>query len=296
MASEKTRKKTVIALMYDFDKTLSPGNMQEYGFIPNVGMTPAEFWRQSDRLATDNKMDPNLAYMYQMIDRASACHQPILRKNFVSLGEKIKFYPGVETWFKRINDFAASKGVKAEHYIISSGLREIIEGTPIYKEFSEVYACEFLYDENGAAVWPKNVVNYTTKTQFLFRINKGVLDISDNKKVNAYADEKERPVPFWNMIYFGDGPTDVPCMRLVREKGGYSICVYKKGSRDGKQNAMKLIRDGRADIAASADYSEGGDLEKCVFDMIERMAVTARINALKLKQEKAAKENEKSTR
>lgn len=288
--ADRSRKKPVIALMYDFDKTLSPGNMQEYGFIPNVGMTPDEFWRESNRLSAGNKMDPNLAYMYQMIRRSSDCRRPVRRENFVSLGEKIEFYPGVESWFARINAFAADRGVKAEHYIISSGLREIIEGTPIYKEFSEVYACEFLYDENGVAVWPKNVVNYTTKTQFLFRINKGALDISDNKKVNEYADEKERPVPFWNMIYFGDGPTDIPCMKLVREKGGYSVCVYKKGSRDAKAGAMKLIRETRADIACAADYSEGSELERCVFDMIERMAVTARINAVKLKQEKAAME------
>ena len=282
------QKKPVIALMYDFDKTLSPGNMQEYGFIPNVGMTTEEFWHESDVLATENKMDPNLAYMYQMIDRAGACHRPVRRENFVSLGEKIEFYPGVETWFRRINKFAEAHGVKAEHYIISSGLREIIEGTPIFKEFSEVYACEFLYNENGVAVWPKNVVNYTTKTQFLFRINKGALDMSDNRKVNEYADEKERPVPFWNMIYFGDGPTDVPCMKLVREKGGYSVCVYKKGSGGAKKTALKLIRDGRADIAVAADYSEGSELERAVFDMVERMAVTARINALKLRQEKSA--------
>ena len=233
-------KKTVIAIMYDFDKTLSPKDMQEYSFIPQIGMQPKDFWAESNRLSS--KMDSILAYMYLMIDKANANHTPIRRADFVKLGKDIEFFPGVAQWFSMINVFAKESGAKVEHYIISSGLKEIIEGTEIAKAFKEIYACEFYYDQNDVAVWPQMAVNYTTKTQFLFRINKGVSDLSDNVTLNKYVPEDERRIPFRNMIYVGDGLTDVPCMKLVKTNGGKSIAVYPKGK---KTKVADLLRHGR---------------------------------------------------
>ena len=266
----KKRSKPIIAFMYDFDKTLCTKDMQEYTFIPNVGMTAAEFWSESGKLSKEKKMDGILAYMYLMIDKARSTHIKIQREEFVKLGTDLEFYPGVETWFERINRIGEELGVKVEHYIISSGLREIIEGSSIYKYFREVFACEFLYDENNVACWPKNAVNYTTKTQFLFRINKGILDISKDEELNKYTPEDDRPIPFRNMIYIGDGLTDVPCMKLVKVNGGYSIAVYTKGKRNKVES---LLEHGRVDFISPADYSEGGELDNTVRDILCKMAM-----------------------
>lgn len=259
----------VVALMYDFDKTLCTKDMQEYTFIPNVGMTAQEFWQESNSLAKEKKMDGILAYMRVMLEKAHAARQSIRREEFVKLGKDLEFYPGVESWFQHVNQIGGDLGIKIEHFIISSGLHEIIEGSGIYKNFREVFACEFLYDENNVACWPKNVVNFTTKTQFLFRINKGVLDISNDDDLNKYTSEDERPIPFRNMIYIGDGLTDVPCMKLVKTNGGYSIAVYQKGRRSKVED---LLRDKRVDFILPADYSEGSDLESTVRDILCKMA------------------------
>ena len=265
-------KRPVIALMYDFDKTLCTKDMQEYSFIPNVGLTAREFWTEANSLAREKKMDGILAYMYVMLDKArSAKTVSVRRESFVALGRDLEFYPGVETWFERLNAFGKSQGADVRHFIISSGLREIIEGSSIYKNFTEVFACEFLYDVDRMPVWPKNVVNYTTKTQFLFRVNKGVLDLSEDAALNDYTPEDERPVPFRNMIYIADGKTDVPCMKLVRVNGGCSVAVYPKNKRD---TAAQLLRDGRADYMLPADYSPGGALETTVKAVIEKMVIT----------------------
>ena len=281
-------KRPVIALMYDFDKTLCTKDMQEYSFIPNVGLTPREFWTEANSLAREKKMDGILAYMYVMLDKArSAKTVSVRRESFVALGRDLEFYPGVETWFDRIGAFGKSQGVDVRHFIISSGLREIIEGSSIYKHFTEVFACEFLYDVDRMPVWPKNVVNYTTKTQFLFRVNKGVLDLSEDAALNDYTPEDERPVPFRNMIYIADGKTDVPCMKLVRVNGGCSVAVYPKNKKD---TAAQLLRDGRADYMLPADYSEGGELETTVKTVIQRMAITDALRRKSMSQlEKALK-------
>jgi len=261
-------KKPVIAIMYDFDKTLCTKDMQEYSFIPNVNMTPQDFWAESNALAQERKMDSILAYMYLMLETAHAAKKGIRRRDFVELGKELEFFPGVEDWFQRTSDFGAELGVDIEHYIISSGLYEIIEGSAIFKNFREVFACEFLYDENDVACWPKNVVNYTTKTQFLFRINKGVLDISDDVSLNRYTPEDDRKVPFRNMLYIGDGLTDVPCMKLVKVNGGYSIAVHPPGQ---EAKSAPLLRDGRVDYSLPADYSTGGELERVVKSIIRKM-------------------------
>ena len=271
----------VIAIMYDFDKTLCTKNMQDYSFIPNLGMSSEDFWAASDKLAKSQKMDGILAYMRQMIVESKKNSKSIHRKDFVALGEKMEFYKGVEEWFGRINAYGAKQGVQIEHYIISSGLREIIEGCKIYKEFKDVFACEFLYDENDIACWPKNVVNYTTKTQFLFRINKGVSDLSDDKSLNEFTPEDQRRVPFRNMIYIADGKTDVPCMKLVKVNGGYSIAVYQNKK---KQEAEELIRDQRVNFAVPANYTEDSQLDRVVKDIIAEMSIKDKLVRLHMKQ------------
>ena len=257
--------------MYDFDKTLCTKDMQEYTFIPNVGLTAREFWDEATLLAKTKKMDSILAYMHVMLEKAHIAKTGIRRSDFVEMGKDLKFFPGVEGWFGRMNALGSELGIGIEHYIISSGLREIIEGSGIFNEFREVFACEYLYDENDVACWPKNVVNYTTKTQFLFRINKGVDDLSDDVSVNRYVPEENRRIPFRNMIYIGDGLTDVPCMRLVRLLGGYSVAVYRKG----KQKLVEdLLSDGRVNFIEPADYSEGSRLDKTMSNVIRSIAQT----------------------
>ena len=218
-------KKTVVAICYDFDNTLSISDMQSFSFIPNLGMNVNDFWSQINAYAKDNKMDGILSYMYFMIKFCKERGISLTKEYLKSLGKDIKYFNGVLTWFDRINAYAEDKNIEIEHYIITSGNREIIEGSEIFDKCKEVFGCEYLYDENGEAIWPKNTVNYTQKTQFLFRICKGAYDISDEKTVNQRI--KKRHVEFRNMIYMGDGLTDVPCLTLIKEKGGNSISIYK---------------------------------------------------------------------
>lgn len=259
---------TVVAMMYDFDKTLTTKDMQEFTFIPNVGVSSKEFWEESNKLAKDKKMDGILAYMRCMIEAARKVKLKKSRETFVDLGKSLEYFPGVEAWFDRINSYAKGLNVTIEHYVISSGLREIIDGASIRGNFKEVFACEFLYDEDEVAVWPKNVVNYTTKTQFVYRINKGVLDLSDDENLNKYTPEDDRHVPFRNMIYIGDGLTDVPCMKLVKVSGGYSFAVYTE-----KSKVHELIKYGRVNFIVPADYSEGGELDARVKDVLVKISM-----------------------
>ena len=276
--------KPVVALMYDFDKTLCTRDMQEFTFIPSLGMKVEEFWAEASVLAKEQNMDNMLAYMYLMLRKARENNIRVTRDAFVKLGAGIEYYPGVEDWFSRMNAFGQEQGVAVEHYVISSGLQEIIEGSKIFREFKKTYACEFLYDVNGVAEWPKNVVNYTTKTQFLFRINKGVLDLFENKAVNEYIPEDERRVPFRNMIYIGDGMTDVPCMKLVKVNGGQSIAVFRKREKD---TAKQLLREQRVDFITEADYSAGSELDGIVQTVITKMAVADKLVALHRKHERS---------
>jgi phosphoserine phosphatase len=268
--------------MYDFDKTLCTKDMQEYSFIPNINMKAADFWAEVKKLVQREKMDQILAYMYTMLKKAKAVERPVSKKDFVALGKDLKFFPGVEDWFERINNLGDNFNIQIEHYIISSGLREIIEGSSIYKCFKAVFACDFLYDENGVACWPKNAVNYTTKTQFLFRINKGILDTANDEDLNKYTPEDERRVPFRNMIYIGDGLTDVPCMRLVKSHGGASIAVYQKGQ---KTKVADLLTHERVDFIASADYTYNRELYRIVSDIICKMALVDNLKRRKSKKQ-----------
>lgn len=269
--------------MYDFDKTLCTKNMQEYSFIPEIGISEEDFWSAAGKLSKEKQMDGILAYMWLMLLESKRNSKSIHRKDFVKLGKALKFYDGVTEWFGRINEFGKEQGVQVEHYIISSGLKEIIEGSAIYKEFKDVFACEYLYDENDIACWPKNVVNYTTKTQFLFRINKGVSDLSDDKTLNDYIPEDERRIPFRNMIYIADGITDVPCMKLVKVNGGYSIAVYQNKK---KAQADALIQDHRVNFIAPASYKENSSLDKLVKDVICEIKMKDELVRTHLKQKK----------
>ena len=281
-------KKPVIAIMYDFDKTLCTNDMQNYSFIPSLGIGVDEFWNEVNKITNREKMDGLLCYMYQMLKKAEHANIPIRREDFVKLGEKIEYYPGVEEWFGRINAYGEALGAEVEHYIISSGLNEIIEGSKIYKNFKKTYACEFLYDVNGVAVWAKNVVNFTTKTQFLFRINKGVLELSEDKELNTFVPMEERRVPFRNMIYIGDGMTDVPCMKLVKESGGQSIAVF---AEEDRRTAAKLLSEGRVNFITQADYTEGGELDTIVKTVMDKIAVVSRLGEMHRQHVKSIEEN-----
>ncbi len=270
---------TTIAIMYDFDKTLTTKDQQEFTFIPKIEMNSEQFWGKAMAISQKVKMDRILAYMHQMIIEANYRGVKISRGAFKEYGKDLEYFPGVETWFSRINDYCEGFNAKAEHYIISSGLREIIEGSAIFPYFREVFACEFFYDSNDVAVWPKNVINYTTKTQFVYRINKGVLDISDDDNLNKYTPEENRPIPFRNMIYIGDGLTDVPCMRLVKANGGYSIAVYTD-----KSSVQELIAHGRVNFIAPADYSDNKPLYDLVKDILIKIATEDKLAALSKKQ------------
>ena len=223
------RKKPTIALMYDFDKTLCDQDMQNYTFIPNLGMTPAEFWGKVEAFRKKNYMEGILGYLYCSMKMCQEKGIPVTKEYLRSVGKDVRFYKGVLNWFERINLYGESIGVNIEHYVISSGIKEIIEGSEISNRFKKIFACQYYFDENGEAVWPKIAINYTQKTQYVFRISKGVYDETENKKVNDKV--REREIPYQNMIYFGDGITDIPCMTLIKKQGGVSIAVYQKGEK-----------------------------------------------------------------
>ncbi|MBQ9310186.1 MAG: haloacid dehalogenase-like hydrolase, partial [Bacteroidales bacterium] len=238
-------KRPIVALIYDFDGTLSPGNMQEFGFIQAVGKTKEEFWKMSDGIAVGQDASNVLSYMKLMFDEAHKAGIPLRRSKFKEFGKHIELFPGVKEWFSLVNEYGKEHGVKVEHYINSSGLKEIIEGSPIAKEFRHIYAGTFIYDENGEAAWPGIAVDHTAKTQFLFKISKGITSQHDSKKVNAsIADDKKR-IPFSHMIYFGDGETDIPCMKIVGMFGGNPIAVFDPQSAKKRAVAVKLKRQGR---------------------------------------------------
>lgn len=280
--------KTLVAIIYDFDKTLCDKDMQEYSFIPNLGMDPKDFWIETDKFVNKEKMDKILGCMYMMLHKTKINNKYITKEYLNNLGKDINFFPGIAEWFERINKYGENLGLKIEHYIISSGLKEIIEGTTISKYFKEIYACEFLYDENNNAAWPKMSVNYTTKTQFLSRINKGVLDISDDYSLNKKMLEENRRISTKNMIYLGDGFTDIPSMRMTRENGGYAIAVYQNSD---KKIVKNLISENRIDFYSKADYREDSDIDKLIKNILKDISIKSELKNLHKKQINEAKEN-----
>lgn len=276
---EKKEERPVLAICYDFDKTLSPDDMQAQGYIQHVGLDVKDFWAQSNQLAEDNDMDQNLAYMYKMIKEAEG-NLIFNKQNLMDHGANVVLFPGVEEWFERICYYGEINGVIVEHYIISSGLKEMIEGTAMAKNgwFKKIYASSFFFNDRGVAVWPAQVVNYTNKTQFLFRIEKGVLDVND-QGVNEYFPPEEIRVPFRNMVYIGDSDTDIPCMKLVNTYGGHSIGVFNPDTQD-KKKVYRMMNDNRIKYFAPADYSVNGELDKLVKTIIDRTAANEKLESI----------------
>lgn len=263
------------ALIYDFDGTLAKGNLQERSFIPKIGMTKEDFWGEVKRLTKLHDADEILVYMHLMIAKAREAGVGISADNFREHGKGAPLFPGLEdfSWFERINTHARGQGLELEHYIISSGIYEMIDGCSIRDAFHKVFASKFIYDGNGLASWPGVGINYTTKTQYLFRINKGIENNWDNGAINSFVPEAERPIPFERMIFLGDGDTDIPTMKMLSYKGGHSIAVYdaEKSPRD-LDKIHTLISDGRVDFVAPADYQEKSQLDIIVKGILGRIS------------------------
>lgn len=278
----------VLAICYDFDKTLSPDDMQAQGYIQSVNYHVDRFWAESNQMARDNGMDSNLAYMYKMVKEAKG-HFDLSRKALEEYGSKVKLFPGVNEWFERVRQYGKEKGVIVEHYIISSGLKEMIEGTEIAKRgsFEEIYASAFYYDENGVAIWPAQAINYTSKTQFLFRIEKGTLDVND-QAVNDFFPSEQMRVPFRNIVYIGDSDTDIPSMKLVNTYGGHAIGVYDPDTGN-KEKVYRMMRDNRIRYFAPADYREGQELDRLLLAIIEKTAAYEKLESIHITDRKEVK-------
>lgn len=273
-------RKPIIALIYDFDGTLSPGNMQEFGFIQAVGQTPEEFWTKSDSIAIGQDASNVLAYMKLMFDEAKKNSIPLRRQKFQEFGKHIELFEGVKEWFSLINDYGRTHGVKIEHYINSSGLKEIIEGSPIAKEFTHIFAGSFIYDADGEAEWPGIAVDYTAKTQFLFKISKGIFSSRDNKKVNESIAEDKKRIPFSHMIYFGDGDTDVPCMKIVNMFGGNAIAVFNPTNAKKREQTRKLLRQGRVRFITPAVFTKESRTYRVVCSIIDKIKADSELDHL----------------
>jgi len=279
------------AIAYDFDGTLAPGNMQERDFIPEIGMKKKSFWNEVEEESKKHQADNILMYMRLMLRKADAAEVKVRKSDFMGYGKQLPFFDGVlarkdeststKGWFDRINEYGKQSGVAVQHYIVSSGIREMVAGTPIAKKFKAVFASSFCYDHHGVAIWPALALNYTTKTQYLFRINKGCLDVYEHEDLNKFMPDSERAVPFSHMIYIGDGSTDIPCFRLVKDRGGHSIAVYKPHTRGAKNKSLKLVKDGRVNFIAPADYQDGSVLDRVVKGLIDKVTADCYVQGLR---------------
>ncbi|MBR1649275.1 MAG: haloacid dehalogenase-like hydrolase [Alphaproteobacteria bacterium] len=278
-------KKVKVALVYDFDGTLSTTNMQDYGLIQLFKMRPKTFWRQANQWWVDNYADQITSSMYYFVKMSNQKKVPLSREVFADCAKNIEYYAGVENWFDRINHYGDMLDLDIEHYIISSGYEEIIEGSSIRKYFKEVFGCAYAYDDKGHPIWPARVVNYSTKTQYLSKINKGLGKLED-RAVNEFMPDEDRPIPFSRMIYLGDGDTDIPSMRLVKKSGGKSIAVYRPKSHKHKTKAIKLLTDGRVDFALPADYSEDSQIDTAVKTILVKLATERDLQVLQEKENK----------
>jgi len=277
MTTRKTFDRNTIAFVYDFDGTLSPQPMQEYTVLPKIGVDPSAFWKEVNREARRTTSDKMLTYMRLMLEKAEANKTHLGRKDFKALGARIKYFKGVRTWFARMNQYVekASYGrIRVRHYLISAGIKEILEGVSIRKQFRHIYASEYYFDHHDVAKFPKLLITDTSKTQFLFRINKGREELTQS--INNHMDEMARPIPFENIIYIGDGDTDVPSMAVTKKNGGNTIAVYPPGKRGASKNCRTLLRAGRADFIAHADYRPNRELDRRVKLLLD--AVIANID------------------
>lgn len=268
-----------VAFMYDFDDTLSPNYMQEYSLLPMLEIDNDKFWSACNDFAKKHNMDGILSYMYNILHYANKKNIQIKYTDMVKQGQVVEFFEGVEEYFGKINEFAKTIGIEIDHYIISSGLKELILGTKIGHNFKKVFASTFAYDENNVAFWPSQAVNYTTKTQYIFRIKKGKLDeLYNQREVNEYVANKEALLPYDQMVYLGDGETDVPCMKVVKDKGGISVCVYNPGKEKSKLEAEKLYKDKRVNFIAPANYSQDSRLFNILKDVLEKISINNKLS------------------
>lgn len=275
---------TKVGLIYDFDETLSVDYMQSFGLIQSLGMSPDTFWKKANLWSANNNADQITGTMYYFMKTAKEKGVSLSREVLKNFGRNIEYYNGVLTWFERINNFGRALDLDIEHYIISSGYEEIVEGTEIRKYFKDVFACSFAYGDDGQPVWPARVVNYSIKTQFLSKINKG-LGKNDDIAVNEFTPDDERRIPFKQMIYFGDGMTDIPSMKLTKDRGGNAIAVYTPRSH-ARRKAMKLLVDNRVNFALPADYSENKEIDIVVKTILDKIATERDLDILKAKEEK----------
>lgn len=267
------------AIVYDFDGTLARGNIQEHTFLRDKGIPKEEFWADVQHEAKSTDSDEILVYMRKMLEAAKDSGEPLKRSALREAGRDTPLFEGVSEWFDRINDHATEIGLSLEHYVVSSGIREMIEGCKIAGKFKHIFASKFIYDENDVAIWPGIAINYTTKTQFLFRINKEVINNWDNESVNKWMPMEKRPIPFERIIFIGDGDTDIPSMKMVRLQGGHSIAVFdpeewpKVGSGSKAQEKIfKLISEDRVHFVAPADYRNGSQLDITVKGILGRIS------------------------
>lgn len=255
----------VIALVYDFDGTLTPQPMQEYTVLPEIGIKKGkDFWKAVAKEARQTGGEEIVTYMRLMIEKSREKHYAVTPDVLKSLAPKIQYYPGVADFFPRINAYVKTldADIELRHYVLSAGLKEIIRGTSIAECFYRIFASEYHYDEYGQAVFPKVIVNDTLKTQFIFRINKGKEALHEN--INVHMPPAIRPVPFQNILYLGDGLTDVPCMTVIRKNGGYALAVYEPAAAKGLKTCKELLKAGRVDFIAQADYRENKEIDRLV--------------------------------
>ena len=261
-----------IALLYDFDYTLADGFMQQFGLMQELGFNDVgKYFRACEDVSLDRDMDMCLSSMCGIIELAKMKGKEVTRDYLRQFGADIKYFAGVEEWFEKINAIGNEYGYEIEHYIVSSGVREIIEGTKIAPYFKRIYANFFAY-KDGRAFWPAQVVNYTSKTQYIYRVRKNALDdLASLDKINEKMADDE-VLPFKNIIYIGDSQTDIPSFKVVKNSGGMSICVYHPDNDNSKKTAQKCFIEGRVNYFTPADYREGSDLYSLIKNYILSIA------------------------
>ena len=266
---------TTIGIIYDYDQTLSPNYMQDEVLFPHFGINAAQFWKKSRELVDDEGYDGELAYLKSMLDYL-AMDRPT-NAELRTLGANLKFYKGLPEMFEEmdgmLNDQHRMYGIKIEHYIVSSGLKALLDGSKLAPYVKRIFGCEFGEDKDGRITFPKRVISHTTKTQYIFRINKGMLEPTDD--VNDHMAPELRPIPFHNMIYVGDGPTDVPCFTLMKKYGGHALAVYNPDdeNRSSFRKCYQLSAHAdRLKHIAPADYRAGGHLRLLLEEMALEIA------------------------
>ena len=286
---------TKVAFIYDFDETLSTTYMQDYILIPALGDKPDHFWQKANEWSREHCADQITGTMFYIQQTAKEKGISLTEKFLWDAAKSITYFDGVETWFDRINEYGKKLGLQVEHYIISSGMEEIINGTTIRRHFKKVFGCSYIYDDKtGIPIWPARVVNYSTKTQFIAKINRG-LGKTEDRAVNEYMPDDQRVIPYKRMIYFGDGMTDIPSMKIIKEKGGMAIAVYRPKSKHRK-NAIKLLMDDRVNFALPADYRDNSELDHVVKTILDKMSTERDLDLLKVKEDKKKKLAQTSTK